>query len=389
MKRAQVQAALLIALITTFMVLYILFLPPEERAEILEEGRKNITAEKEQTTVSKPKLLLDASPGTLVFLSDKRVEHFIPNFNLIAEAEGKILKKISSIGISKSLFSKKNRRILFDIDPQETKRILFSARVTKTSGRLIATLNGENIFNTKVEEGNVLIELPNEFLEKSNELELSVSSPGILFFLTNSYTLADAQVVADVSTKEALSSTQSFIVSDAELSGMEKAVLRFTPTCDPDAVGPLEITLNNNPVYNSVPDCDSINRAEISPTLFKEGSNTIKFSTVKGSYKPIELINVVSELKKIEYRTYFFTVSDELSNDVKNDKRKVNLSMTFTDDISLKEGILIINGKVEDFSQKDSDFNLDISERVEKGTNSVQIVPSKTFSVRKLQVKSE
>ena len=76
-------AAGLVAVIAGLIVLYILFLEPSEREELLDtdsDGNKISDRDSEEAEIIK--ILLDEEPGRLDYLKDDEFEINIPSFNL-------------------------------------------------------------------------------------------------------------------------------------------------------------------------------------------------------------------------------------------------------------------------------------------------------------------
>jgi len=117
---------------------------------------------------------------------------------------------------------------------------LLSFNINAAKGNLIISLNGEDIFNSPILEGNVQpIKLPKNLLKDVNELIFSSSSPGLAFWATNEANLDQIKIVADVTSVEAQSSKNIFLVSETEKKNIEKVILKFQPNCNQEDVGKL------------------------------------------------------------------------------------------------------------------------------------------------------
>src|SRR3989338_1984156 len=90
-------AAVLVAAIVGLMLLYILFLPPDERAALLGENTTGPNVSK--GIGDDARTLLLEKPGTLFKSNQEEFEHRINSFNLFAKSEDGIIKSVESIYI--------------------------------------------------------------------------------------------------------------------------------------------------------------------------------------------------------------------------------------------------------------------------------------------------
>ncbi|MBI2665092.1 hypothetical protein HYX12_00540 [Candidatus Woesearchaeota archaeon] len=231
-----------------------------------------------------------------------------------------------------------------------------------------------------------MLTLPKNFLKDENTLLFSLSSPGIFFWSTNLIVIENLKIVADVTDLEAQRSKYLFLVSETEKSNLEKVVLKFQPDCLYDEVGPLRITVNGNELYRGIPDCDlAFVPIEFSPELVKKGENEIEFYTERGAYL-LSHVLINSELKELDFPTYYFDLSHEQFNNLANGKEHLRLKMEFVDVTSSKFGEIVFNGFQNHFDTKEVSLALDLSKDAVKGTNSLKIKPKKTIEVRELKV---
>ncbi|MBI2112002.1 hypothetical protein HYT52_00500, partial [Candidatus Woesearchaeota archaeon] len=332
--------------------------------------------------------LLKKNPGRIDYLSQREIEHPLPVVNIMTKTESKILAEKSSLFSRKSSFSEEMGSFKFSLDDLSlTDNVLLVFEVLDSSGRTMISLNGENIFNGELGVGNPApITLPSGLLKENNELVFRMSSVGILFWATHRLSLNNVKLVADVTDIESRTSLQTFLVSETELSNLERVVLRFQPDCKYGEVGPLRIVLNGNELYNALPDCDlAFVPIEVSPDLVSRGENKISFSTERGAYLLSHLV-VASELKDVEYPTYYFDLSHEDYQEVQDKKRRIRLTMNFVDVTDTKFGEIVLNGYQNHFDTREASLSLDLSDDIVQGTNSVKIKPKKTIEVRELRV---
>ncbi|MDO8510988.1 MAG: hypothetical protein Q7S55_02380 [Nanoarchaeota archaeon] len=378
-------AAVLIAIIAALIVGFVILIPPQERAKLLDEGTTN------DTTVVPglvEKKLLDVSPGRIDYLTEKEVEHPIPVVNIYAKTEGKILAQKNVAYAKKGIFSEQTDVLTVVVpDLAHTEHMLLSLDVKEAEGKLIVLFNGEKVFNDEVGSGSLApIPIPQNLLKEENTLAFAVSSPGLAFWRTNEVSLDNIKVVADVTSVEAQSSRNVFLVSETEKKNLDKVTLQFQPSCNLQEVGLLEVSINGKKVYSSVPDCDlNIIPIEFAPEALNQGENEVVFRTEKGDYL-LTHIMVKSELKDVEFPTYYFDLSYEEYRSVVDEDKRVRLTMNFVDVVARKFGDLEINGHKQYFDTKEVSHVLDLSDDVVQGTNSVKIKPRKTLEVRELRV---
>ena len=378
-------AAVLIAIIAALIVGFVILIPPQERAKLLDEGTTN------DTTVVPglvEKKLLDVSPGRIDYLTEKEVEHPIPVVNIYAKTEGKILAQKNVAYAKKGIFSEQTDVLTVVVpDLAHTEHMLLSLDVKEAEGKLIVLFNGEKVFNDEVGSGSLApISIPQNLLKEENTIAFAVSSPGLAFWRTNEISLDTIKVVADVTSVEAQSSRNVFLVSETERKNLDKVTLQFQPSCDFNKAGLLEVSINGKKVYSSVPDCDlNIISIEFAPEALNQGENEVVFRTEKGDYL-LTHVMVKSELKEVEFPTYYFDLSYEEYRSVVDEDKRVRLTMNFVDVVARKFGDLEINGHKQYFDTKEVSYVLDLSDDVVQGTNSVKIKPRKTLEVRELRV---
>ncbi|MEK6917087.1 MAG: hypothetical protein AABW92_05065, partial [Nanoarchaeota archaeon] len=97
----QSMVALLIFIIGVVLVMYILFLPPADRADLLEQNR---TSSGSDTDRDKITVLMTQDPGRISNIADKEIIKDIPSFNLFTRTDAKVLTEFDSLYLKKSLF---------------------------------------------------------------------------------------------------------------------------------------------------------------------------------------------------------------------------------------------------------------------------------------------
>ncbi len=377
-------AAVLIAIIAALIVFFVIIIPPKERAKLLEE-KPAVTLPTVPGVTEKN--LLTVSPGRIDYLAQKEIEHPLPVANIYTLTEAKVLAEKNVAYAKKGVFSEKVDTLSFSVpDLKHTQDMLLSLEVEKAEGRLIVAFNGEEVFNDEVAPGSLKpISIPQNLLKEQNEIVFTVSSPGLAFWRTNELSLQNVKVVADVTSVEAQSSKNVFLISEVEKKNLEKVVLKFQPGCKVAEVGPLTVMINGKVIYSAVPDCDlSLVPMEISPGALNQGENEIIFKTEKGTYL-LTHVAIESELKEVDFPSYYFDLSYEEYRDVADGDKRVRVTLDFVDVVARKFGDLEFNGHTNYFDTKEVSYSLDVSNDVVQGANSLKIRPKKTLEVRELR----
>lgn len=384
-KRGQAAgAAVLLALIAALLIMFVILLPPQERAKLLEEEGSSNGAGAGNFS---ERLLLQESPGRIDFIAQDEIEHPLPVVNVYTRTQTKPLAERNLATPKHGIFT--DERVSFEFrvpDVVNTKNVLLSFRAASSDGRVMVLFNGEEVFNEELPEGSVQpIPLTTDLLQETNTISFSVSSPGGAFWKTNEARLEDIKIIADVTSTEFQTARSVFLISDTEKGNLEKVELKLQPECRIGDVGKLMIAINGKELYNAIPDCGvPITPIQFSPDLMYTGENEIVFQTVKGTYV-LSHIRVVSQLKEVDFPTYYFELSNEEFQDIKDDDRDVKLTLDFVDVVTAKRGELVVNGNRRNFDTTEAGFTLDISDDVVRGNNAIKIKPSKTIEVREIR----
>tara|TARA_Y100000310_G_scaffold341971_1_gene443150 strand:+ start:1466 stop:2659 length:1194 start_codon:yes stop_codon:yes gene_type:complete len=388
-KRGQAAgAAILLIVIVGVLIGFIVLVSPQERAEILGENFSSSSDSDEIDEAFTEENLLIVNPGRIDYLSQREIEHPLPVANIYTRTEAEVLDERNVIYAKKGVFSEEQGVFSFSIpNIENTEDVILNFKILDTQGRLIITLNEVDVFDAEVEVGNIQpISLPENLLKEENVLVFSVASPGVAFWATNDISLEEVKIVGEVTSLEAQSSKNIFLVSETEWDNLVKVVLKFQPDCIYNEVGKLSINVNGNEVYNGVPDCDlAMVPIEFSPSLVYQGENSIVFYTEKGNYL-LSHVQIVSELKEVDFPTYYFELSNEQFEDVYDEDLRLRLKINFVDVVNRKSGEIVFNGHQEHFDTKELTYTFDLSEDIVRGNNALKIKPRKTLEVRELRV---
>ncbi len=389
LKRGQggVNAAVLVAIIAGIIILYMIFISPEQRENILDEESNN-----DKSTSKDNISLLSETIGTIEpfhTLDDRD----IPNIRLIESINSKVLDTINPVSVRNGWFDKKIKIVNFYIeDLENTDNVALTFSTPKRKGILTIKLNDNIIFEYDVSTLNVQpIELKKDFLKKENLLEFSVSGVGIAFWKTNEYGLENIKVIGDITDKSRQESKNIFSLTRAQHQNLKEAKIKFIPYCTRASdVGLLNLYINNRNIYSAVPICEDIVKQDIPLSVLNAGENKIVFKTEKGSYS-IEQIKVELEPReKKSFLVHYFDINDSTFDDILDDKGDVFLTIEFVDDDEDKKAELNVNDHLFMINIKEDDeektFKRNINNWIEEGSNFVKITPKTKLDIVRLEV---
>lgn len=378
MKKAQggINAAILVAIIAAVIIIYILFLPTEDRKSLLEE--KSDYKGKSTSTDEDNIVLLSENVGRLDAVG-KVKDKEIPNVNIFEKTNSKVLDTINPIYVKNGWFDKTVKIIRLNVDDVEnTDNVVLSFAASKREGILSIKLNGELVYEYEISGYNVEpIKLKKSLLKKDNEIEFSVSGVGAKFWTTNEYALEDVKIIGDISDVSRQESQNVFTLSDVEYSNMEKAEMKFVPYCSSASkVGLLDVLINNRNVFSAVPVCGDRYKQEIPISALSTGQNSIIFKTNKGSYS-VEQIILSFTQKDIPEAVYYFEVNSTTYEDITDGKYDAFVRVEFVDDTEVKKADLNMNDHLIRIDQEKKTYEKNINNWIEEDNNFVKITPVK------------
>ncbi len=382
-KRGQAAgAAVLLAIIVGLIILFIIIIPPEEREKLIGEDDED-----EDIEEGVKKILLQESPGRIIYTKEKEIEKVIPSAHIFTKVGSEVLTEREYLTIKKGTFSSQEEEIYFSIaDSERTENVLLDFNIESYKGKLIILLNGKEIFKRETHTIKPL-KLPESLFAEENTLTFKVSSPGIAFWRTNQYELKNIKVVADVTDVSAQKSKQFFHISLDESQNIEEAKLRFALSCVPEKMGKVEVEINDHSIFSGFPEnCEDIFQYDLPLDIIKAGNNWISFKTDEGDYE-IHHTAIQLELERSPHPLYSFEINDKYFDEDEKLKEdyKVVLTLEFAD-TERKEADIYINGHKISFDTKKIEFSHDIDNHVEPWTNSLKIIPETSFDVSELRV---
>jgi len=387
-KRGQTasNAAVLVALIALILLLYIIFIPPGEREDLLDgTNHTSSGSNNDYENIT----LLSESPGRLDFLKEDEFDHNIPAFTLFKTTSAQEVLTVNPFIVKNSWFDKKTRQVRFNIDDLEnTDNVILSFEAPKHNGILVIKLNGQIVFENEIASMNIApVSFQKSFLEEENILEFEVSDIGWVFWSSNTYSLQNIRILADVTDITRQESSNVFYLSKTEQSNLESAKLKFNPECRPSQVGNLDTLINGQSVFSGIPDCGILNILEFSPSILRSGTNKVIFTTDQGSYL-IDRIKVQTTLKDLIYPTYYFTLDEDQFIDVQDDDLDVTLAFEFVRVNEDREMEVTINGRrfTVEIDEDETSLSRNIDSYTVEDENYIRIVPKTTLEIAKLKV---
>lgn len=317
-------AAFLILLITLAIIFYILFIPPEDREALLNDGYVPGTP---STSSGGYGHLVGSTPfsqqiGEVNYVDDEPIKHELNSFTIYTTKDAELIKEISGLTVRNSAFDTKNAEIDFSVDKRVTENVLMSFNIDKASGgTLTIYLNGDLLYEGSDTVGTIApIEISQDMLKNDNVLFFTVSRPGFAFWSTNEYQLQYIRLTGDVTDDSNSFNRQKFYVAETEYEKFGKATLKFFPDCKYNEAGKITVLINGIQVFHGLPDCGLKNFFSVGKDQIREGENDIEFISDSGSYI-IDQLSLEVELEDAEYPVYYFDLDEDLFVDVDDSPR--------------------------------------------------------------------
>ncbi len=377
-------AAVLVAAIVGLILLYILFLPPDERAALLGE---NITSPNISKGVGEDaRTLLLEKPGTLFTSRQEEFEHRINSFNLFAKSEDRIIKSVESIYVETTRGNIKRKSMAVSLDPSKTSNAQMSFDVKAHNGRLIVKVNDDEVFNGEAKD-QIAVKL--DKLNEDNVVEIMTEEVGFQFWQKNFYEIRDFKITATVKVLENLEARQGFIVGGEEANNIERASLIYFVDCKPSDSGTLKVYINDALLVSNVPDCGSPVKLEVDPALIVRGQNKLRFAADQGSFL-VDQVFVKTRLKEPVEPVYFFEVNATQFSWVQNNTFDAILRMKFVNDNEDKRAELNINNRKTFMDTKrTANFTKNIDSFIVEGNNFIRIAPDTQLNIIELRIRLE
>lgn len=379
--------ASLILVIAILMILYILFIPPQARDDLL--GPTDINFNDSDRDGRGRLELLSQSPGLVSPTREFGIVHQIPSVNLFVKSEPKVFSLAQSLSVKNGLFTKAFPSTSFDVDDADLKRVALVFSVRDPSGELRLSLNGNQFYAEDLEASGVkVIEIPLNLIRNRNTLDFEVSSPGLAFWKTNKYALSDVTLREEFERINSQESRQFTITSD-EKDSLESAELSYFQFCNlrlPDQTTTLRIYLNDESVFSGLTRCISTKQThEVDIADLNSGTNDVRFVLENGDFtlNEIKLETISDEAKR---PTYTFSLSKKQFEDIQDGDRDIYLEMFFEEQERAKRARVTVNEADIILNTEENSFEYNLEDDVERGTNFIRISPSNTFNIVGLKV---
>ena len=383
-----INAAMLVAIIAAVIIIYILFLPTEDREALLDE--ESDYAGSSSSSNAELITLLSENVGRLDPVGRVR-DKDIPNVNIFEITNSKVLDTVNPISVRNGWFDKRIKIVKFGIiDLENTNNVVLSFSAPKRRGLLSIKLNGELIYEFDINSLNIdPIKLKKSSLSEVNELEFSVSGVGAKFWATNEYALDEVKIIGDITDLSRQESQNVFTLTDTEYKNLEEVKLKFIPYCSTAAkVGVLDVFVNNRNVFSAVPVCNDRYEQEIPLSAVSAGQNKIIFKTNKGSYS-VEQIELDFREKDIPEAVYYFEVNSTTYDDIEDDEYNSFIRIKFVDDVDTKRLDLNVNDHLARIDQEKKTYEKNIDSWIEEDNNFIKITPKTTLEIVEVRIELE
>jgi len=376
--------ASLILTLAILMILFVLFIPPGEREDLLRPTNVTTTA----SATAKIELLSE-SPGLVSPTRGFGVVHQVPSINLFLKKEPKTLPLAQSLTVKNSLFSKTSPKTSFDTSTTDLKKISLVFSVTKPSGELKIFLNGNQFYAEEIDASGIkIVAVPVELVRDRNELLFEASAPGLAFWRTNTYKLSDVTLRQEFERIHA-QETRQFTLSQDEWRNLENAELSYFQFCNlplPDQTTTFKVYVNDKSVFSGLIRCISGKQTiNLERRVLSQGTNTVRFLLEQGDFTYNE-VKVETTSKQTQNPSYSFSLSRAQFNDIKGGNRTISFEL-FLEDTRVKKTARILVNDGELFLNTDANtYKQDLKDYVLEGANFIRIIPSNSFTIVGLKV---
>jgi hypothetical protein len=371
-------AAVLVLLIGVFILLYMILIPSADREELFNQSK---TDEVTNRILEESQVLLETQPGEIIANSDGEIKHEILPISLFIREEPDVQSLATNLKVEKGIFNKKEHVLSFNVENlADVKQSSLFFYVRESKGNLKLELNGDTIYEQEIRPKKLeRITLPiDKLVADENQIKLSVDS-GVI--TSNEYSLENIEVRNNY----AVQNTQEERSINLELP-LDEAKLSYSLFCKtPDKITTMQIYINNKEQFRGIIPCTSVQTLEIDVDILDEGKNTILFEIDKGDY---QVSNIVLNTKSDDQRGWkstFFVSSEEFER-ITSERSEIILSMELSGK-KRKTAEIEVNDKVITMDTEDSDFEAFLTSSVRKGTNKIEVKPTRNFRIDDLKIK--
>lgn len=248
----------------------------------------------------------------------------------------------------------------------------------ENSGLVILTLNDVKIYSGEARNNeNLNIILPSHYLKETNNIKISVSSPGFLFWRTNSYVFSSIYLLEEKYSRSNSKVTRLVVLNSKDLADSESIKFSAYPKKLSSFDKPIKIEINGNLIYSGVTSSSSGINVEIPREYLRAGTNSIDFEVERdGSY---ELLYMDLALRKVEFTEeniaeYKFIVGSSEWKKVNDNRYSCELLISKSGgDNSLN---IELNNHILRYSFDDNnEIKKDVCEYLEEKDNKIKLIP--------------
>ncbi len=390
MRKGQGNVAGFIAMIALFILIYILLLPEQEKEKLLQGtsggGFGDRAPSYSGISGREFRTLLSESPGLVSPFLAEVVDRPLASVNLFSVVDDEDEMLARNIFVSDSLFDSEEKELIFnvnDLGNLESVKLLFFIKKRVGNGNLVIELNGNEIFDGKIETSDLPIELAKSLIGNVNRIKFSVERDK--WISTNSYELSDIIVSKEIRSENSREA-RAFVLGKGERDNLASMTLYFFVNCfTARENGNLQVVLNGKVIHEGLVVCDA-GEVSIGINLVElvEGRNVLEFRIDKGRYV-LEQVLVQGAIERSNFPGYFFTLQ-VVDLGAIDSGAHVLMDLLFLDDGLRKAGTIFVNGfpvYIDTFLDREG---LDITDFVTDGQNVIKVIPETQFEILNLEV---
>ncbi|MFH1455353.1 MAG: hypothetical protein ABIF40_00190 [archaeon] len=379
-----IEISIFITLLALFILVYVLLIPPAERAALLDG---EVIGDDDSVTIGDYEtVLLSESPGDIHSYKTNVQKSSLESMHLYSQTGSETENIISALTVSRTLFKDNYKQIFFDVDDLnvlDSLHLLFL--ITDAKGEMTIQLNGRLVFEGELISNQLPIDLPvSGLVEGENELRLSVNSPGWALFSANRYRLEDVSLIREIIEEENEATRTFYIDSDTQI---KSASLNYFLTCNTVSdEGTVTIYLNNYNVFNDRVFCSYLEERELilNKNYFIGDINTLMFTIDEGNFN-IEEIEVELELEESSYPTYSFDIDTETYTEILSGEKEVSIAFSFEKSGTKKASVSVQDSEFS-FDTSATSYTKVITSMIDNGANTIKVVPKVDFKIKSLMV---
>ncbi|MDO8556217.1 MAG: hypothetical protein Q7R96_03525 [Nanoarchaeota archaeon] len=394
-------AAGFILMLLLFFAIYIVLLPTNEKAELMQDdsvygvGSYDYTTNNagytygyEGTTGTTYKVLFSETPGKVYPYLDDNVLQPLTSVSLSIDEAAQNIKLAESLTISKSAWKDNSKTVTFALPTGTVSKAQLYFFLAEREGSITIKINGAEIYSGEITSSSIPINVPLTYLRSNNRITFEVEGPGINIFGSNSYRITEVLLKTQQATIHNEES-RSFTLTENEYQTLEGITLSYFTNCRRiEDRGILTITLNNKLVDERQVVCEIGPIAQdISIENVRPGINTLMFNIDAGSYI-LEQMFIEKYVSQKTFQRYTYSVQPNEYEDIHAGYVDAVLTLHMKESYR-KVANIIINGVVYYVDTTDDTFPIDVSDAIVEGQNSIKIIPRNEFDILNLELALE